>query len=283
MDKRTAKAAEEKIGALSGAPSPEAAHEAAKANFEKALAKTREQTGEDPLKAVQEEAAEPEKVEKPKAKPKATPTKPAEPDRYAVLERQVADLSKQLAAKAKPEKEEKRPDFRAQATAHFVEKFGEEEGEALMAVVNPLIDRQEQIEKALQSALERGMKAQAKSARSSLGEKYERLKESDEAWEMIRAQGDTLIAKDAERFSSPEEAYAHVAESLYGAPEESEEEDEDDDHADEVEVAQVTVPSRVRGEKKLSPQQRGIAGLNHLLKHPDDVIGASRITRSSTL
>lgn len=271
MSKRTEKAAEEKISALATEPSPQEAHEQAKARFAEALAKTQAQTGEDPLKAVQREAKEPapEKAEeKPAPKPK---TKKAEPDRTAVLEKQIAELSKKLADKEAPAPKEEKPDFRKQATAHFKDQFGDEEGDALMAVVNPLLDRLEQMEGAVRSAVERGMKQQAKSARKSLGEKFERLKASDDAWEMVRAQGDALIAKDAERFASPEEAYAHVAESLYGAPEAEEEteEEDDDDHAEEVASAEVTSPTRTRTERKLTPEQRSKAVFMHLFEGGD--------------
>lgn len=286
MSKRTEKAAEEKITALAEAPSPQEAHEQAKANFQAALEKTRAQTGEDPLKAVQrKDEPEPEKAEEaPPPKPKKTKPKAAEPDRYVALEKQVAALTKQLSEKEKPAKEEKKPDRMAEAAAFLKEKFGDDEGEslthALKYVLEPLLAESQSTKEMLRTAMERSQKLYAKSARQSLGEKYERLKASDDAWEMVRSQGDALIQKDSERFATPEEAYAHVAQSLYGAPEEAEEvdeEDDDDSHAEEVEAAQVTSPTRTRTERKLTPEQRSKAVFMHLFEGKGDVPSAIKL------
>ena len=280
----TTPTAEAKLQALGAPPAKkEDPLATAKANFQAALEKTK-------ADSIDSGDAEPDEkieiIEQPKkVKAKAAPApavKDEPPSELEELRKQVAELR---AAKAKPEPEKveaKTSDYDT-IKARLKEEFGDEEGDvlgdALHSLLKPREERLDRIEKMLNKAIEKSRVTSAKDNRTRLKESYAQLK-SEEAWEVVKDRVESIFAKDPDKYDTQADAYNAVAKAIYGEPDaEADANEEAELAASRIAASLPTPPKTARSEAKVTSNQRSRAIFDHLLKNPDDLAGAKRVSR----
>lgn len=267
---------------------PEQQHEAAKATFEAAVAKTKAQEGKTPAPAAAEKAPEPAVDEKPKAPAKPKAAKPKQPDPMDALRAEIAELKSKLdQPKPEPEVEEDPLEpFRAKLTA----RFGDEEAADLLELVEatnrPLRDQVKQLQGIIQEATKQGRAGIAKANQKRLAAVHPQLKNAA-AWEMLQAAVIADFEKNPKAYESVEDAYDAKAAILYGDPEAEEEpsEDAEEDAPDDVEEAAsriaasaMTAPGRAKSERR-TPDEKHRELHKFIVQHPDDKAGHRRLAR----
>lgn len=247
----------------------------AKAAFEQALAKTKAESDD----------AEPE-VEREKAEPKQA--QPAHEKELAALREELKELRSSLTSKARereePEEDSAPSDFES-VQSELVERFGDDEGVALAKAFRALVEPREQrlmkIEAMLEEGMRRGRMQTLKTNRQRLASEYPQLAKNEDAWETVQARAQHLFNKDADKYTTIEEAYDATVEALYGKPSKRELPDEDVElEASRIAASTPTQPGRTKKEKPLSNDQVSRAVFDHLFKNPEDVGGARKLART---
>ena len=272
----------DKKSAPSATPAPEKAKESslsqAKKSFEEALSKLNEPAKPEEEKIVTETVKR--KVE-PQAEDEPKPTKPkkVEPDYRAETERLKRELAEAKAKLEPPKKEEPKTSDYDTIQAELSEQFGEEEGailgKTLRALLEPREQRISQLEKLIERAVEQSKIQSAKANRTRISKEYDHLADDDDAWEIVRSQADARFAQG--KHETQDEAYEYVANALYGAVKTKAVEDAEEE-ASRIAASTPTQPSSVRRERKMTAEAASRASFDHLLKNPNDVEGARRIS-----
>lgn len=263
--------------------------QAAKSAFEAALEKTKRDAGDTPAPAPKKaKAKKPEPKPEPVAEaPKEEPAAPAVD--VSGLEKRLADLQSKLEALStkpeEPEEEEEPEDPYAEVREDLKERFGEDEGEALLKaldkIAGPQAKRLKDLEKYIAEAANTGRKNISSTNKKRLRESYSNL--TDDAWEMIHERVVAGFGKDPKKWASAEDAYDAVTRSIYGEPskvedEEVEADEEEQNHASRVAASSLTPPTRTK-EKPKDKEAASRELFQFLFKHPDDKQGAAKLAR----
>ena len=272
----------------------------AKASFEAALKKTAAQQGmaEESAETAADAPAEvaapevaPAKPKTPKVKAAKPPTpKPVEapkPDPLAAIHAQLAALTQRLESRQAPapEPEAEDDDPLADVRAELTERFGAEEGSALVkaleAINAPAQKRLAQLEGVLREATRRGGIAVAKTNRQRLAESLPHLKANNEAWSVIEDRVAAISEREPNKYATLEDAYDGVAQALYGDLQSADDDEsaEAEEEASRIAASSMTAPSRSNGDRPLTRLEAAKAVFNHLKKNPEDKAGAKRIAR----
>ena len=276
MDKKSTQT-EAKLQNLGAAPTKKEDPLAdAKKAFQGALEKTKAQAKDEGIEeAVIIEQPKKEKAEAPKPKPEPKPEPSPE---LVALKAELAAMREQLKPKPEPEKP-KASDFDS-VQARLAEQFGDEEGEILAGALKDLLAPREQrianLEQMIQRAVEQSKTVSAKTNRSRLAKDHPVLSDNDDAWEIVQERAQKLIGEG--KHLTADDAYESVATALYGKPVKAHNEDAEE-LASRISASTPTQPSSARRERKLSPTEAMRSVFDHLVKNPDDVNGAKRLSK----
>lgn len=241
----------------------------AKKAFAEAVAKTKEQGEIAPI-------AEEPKPKKVAAKGEPKPEIDKSAAELAAIRAEMAEMRKQL-QKPEPKAEKKVSDFE-DVESELAEQFGEDEGKILTGALRKLLEPREQriaqMEQLIQKAVEQSKKASARSNKDRLSKEYDL---SEEAWEIVQDRAQKLVADG--KHESADEAYESVVKALYPGKSPKEQAEEVEELASQIAASTPTQPSVVRRERKLSAADKQRQVFNHLLKNPEDVAGAKRLSQ----
>jgi hypothetical protein len=284
----TSPTAEDKLRALGASPAKkEDPLASAKASFNAALAKTREQDGGEDVEEKVTILEQPKKgaIAKPKAEVVVEPPKPDNSAELAELRSQIAELKSAREPKQAEKPAEPQTSDYDSIQAQLQEEFGDDEGavlgKALRALLQPREDRLSRLEKMLTTAIEKSNIKSSKDNRSRLAENYGQLK-SQEAWDVVKDRVESLMSKSPDKYDSQADAYDAVAKALYGEPGAAAEATANE--AAELEASRIaaslpTPPKANKSEAKVTGVQRSRAIFDHLFKNPEDVAGAKKMAR----
>jgi len=200
----------------------------------------------------------------------------------------VAELERKLSETASKQSEpvEVPPDELdlEEATERLTAQFGEDEGKALVDVLQSLIapiqTENKAIKELIETARKRGLDDISKRNRTRLAKQLPALKDNADAWQSIERTVQDTWQKDPQKYSSAEEVFDDVFQRLYGAlippePEPAPSKDLAKEKA-RIEASAVTAPGSQKRERIHSPMDAHRAAFTHLLKNADDVEGAQR-------
>lgn len=221
-----------------------------------------------------------------------------ERERTASLALQRAsDLEKQLASKAtsqEPEEPQGVPTSEAldldEIADSLTDQFGEDEAKVLTAtlkgLIEPLRKENDQIKAIIAEAQKQGRAQLEQRNRDRLSKDLPALKENSMAWNAVQREVSERVAREPQRYASPEEAYDDVFKGIYGdilsAQKPTTPVADDGKAKARIAASGLTPPSSQRTPKARTPAEAGRAAFDHLLKNPGDKDGARSVFQRLT-